>query len=229
MTQISMGWRLIAAMIWGLTCLFVACSHAQARPRDDVMAGAYRCAAIADSRQWLDCYYGAAQPARMALGLPSATPQQLDLLSSPPSGGQPADIALRDQVMAGATGCYALATERTWLDCYYGAAQPLRARLGLTPVLQAMSQRLAMPPVPVSRQPRVIAAHMTVYSFDSNGIFTVTLDNGQVWRQLSGDTSFARWNKPASSYSVTISPGLLGSHNMRVPGTGHSFKVELVQ
>jgi hypothetical protein len=229
MTQISIRWRTFAAMIWGLICLFAISPDAQARPRDNVMAGAYRCAAIADSRQWLDCYYGAAQPARAGLGLPSAPPQQLALLSSPPAGGQPADVALRDEVMAGATGCYALALDRAWLDCYYVAANPLRARLGLMPASQVTAQMPATLRAPNASPPRVIAARMTAYTFDSNGIFTVTLDNGQVWHQLSGDTSFARWNKPAASYRITISPGLLGSHNMRVPGTGHSFTVELVQ
>ncbi len=29
---------------------------------------------------------------------------------------------------------------------------------------------------------------MVSYSFDANRNFTVTLDNGQVWRQLSGDS-----------------------------------------
>jgi len=44
----------------------------QARPRDDALASAFRCAAIGDSRQWLECYYGSAQPVRAALGLAPA-------------------------------------------------------------------------------------------------------------------------------------------------------------
>ncbi|MBA2588675.1 MAG: hypothetical protein H0U98_08630, partial [Alphaproteobacteria bacterium] len=45
----------------------LAAAHAQARPRDESLSGAFRCAVISDSRQWLDCYYGAAQPVRAAL------------------------------------------------------------------------------------------------------------------------------------------------------------------
>jgi len=225
-------WQILAAIAWALSWLFAISSPVEARARDDVMVGAYRCAAIADSQQWLDCYYGAAQPARAALGLPSAPPHQLALMSSPPAGGQPSDVPLRDQVIAGATGCYSLTADRAWLDCYYGAAQPLRARLGLTPAPQGSSQAMMMPPPPqtfAAGRSRTVSARMTAYSLDHNGIFTVTLDNGQVWHQLSGDTTFAHWNKPAPAYRVTISPGLLGSYNMRVPGTGHSFKVELVR
>ena len=45
---------------------------AQARPRDEALSGAFRCAVIADSHAWLDCYYGAAQPVRAALGMAPA-------------------------------------------------------------------------------------------------------------------------------------------------------------
>ena len=40
--------------------------------REDVVSGLTRCAALADDRQWLDCYYGAAQPMRAWLGLSPA-------------------------------------------------------------------------------------------------------------------------------------------------------------
>src|ERR1700761_9193190 len=75
---------------------------AQARPRDEVMSGAFRCAPIGDSRKWLDCYYGAAQPARAALGMQPAPDAQVRLVSSPVSDGtQPRDVAVRDQVLSG--------------------------------------------------------------------------------------------------------------------------------
>jgi hypothetical protein len=229
MTRKTTGRRL-TTIIGGLICLFGICQQAQARPRDDAMAGAYRCAAIADSRQWLDCYYGAAQPARAALGMPPATPRQLALLSSPPAGRQPVDVIIRDQVMAGAAECYVVAADRAWLDCYYGAAQPLRALLGITPAPQKLPQTLVpLAPPPHTALPHLIVARMAAYSFDAHGIFSVKLDNGQLWRQRSGDTTFAHWNKPAPNYRVNITPGFLGSHNMRVPGTGQSFKVELAQ
>jgi hypothetical protein len=39
----------------------------------------------------------------------------------------------RDDVKAGSDRCDVFTDDRTWLDCYYGAAQPMRARLGLPP------------------------------------------------------------------------------------------------
>lgn len=48
-------------------------------PRDEVIAGMFRCAAVGDTRIWLDCFYGAAQPVRAALGLPPVLPAQARL------------------------------------------------------------------------------------------------------------------------------------------------------
>src|ERR1700761_1703367 len=39
----------------------------------------------------------------------------------------------RDEVMSGAARCAGIADNRTWLDCFYGSAQPMRAILGLAP------------------------------------------------------------------------------------------------
>ena len=57
--------------------------------REDVIAGLTRCAAYTDDRQWLDCYYGAAQPMRAWLGLPPAPQSQLKLLEGQTQGSAP--------------------------------------------------------------------------------------------------------------------------------------------
>jgi hypothetical protein len=140
-------WFLVPAMLSGM---FAA---AQARPRDDALSGAIRCGVIGDSRQWLDCYYGAAQPVRAALGLGSALPAQIALAASPPGGGAPRDETVRTEVVSAATGCMRLADDRPWLDCYYTAAMPMRAQLGLatpqTPARPAPApQQFASAPAP---------------------------------------------------------------------------------
>jgi len=112
--------------------LAVLATAAEARPRDDALSGAFRCAGIANSRQWLDCYYGAAQPVRASLGMPAALAAQVKLAMSPPGGGQPQNEAVRDEVMSAAANCIRVAGDRPWLDCYYAAATPMRAQLGLS-------------------------------------------------------------------------------------------------
>lgn len=134
----------------------------------------------------------------------------------------------RDEVMAGAARCAGIADNRTWLDCFYGSAQPMRALLGL-PSAPPAQIRLVPPPgaayitpgasrlAPQSEKSRgflsdllgsskPIASNvpMMSYKFARNGTFTVVLQNGQTYRQEESDTTIARWNRPASNYLVTV-------------------------
>jgi hypothetical protein len=226
--------------------------QAQARGRDDVMSRAFRCAPIGDTRQWLDCYYGAAQPLRASLGLPPAPQSQTQLVETPPIGGDPADVQIRDEVVSAAFRCNALSEERQWLDCYYLAAQSVRIKLGLLPLPIASSpqpaasrseqlasrrddrgseQQFGLPPTPpaISRNFNGVISPVANYSFDRNGFFALKLANGQKWRQLTGDTSFAHWSKPAHTYRANITRGAFGSYNLRVQDGPGVFKVERVE
>jgi len=229
-----------------MAALAAIAQPALARPRDEVMSGAFRCAAIGDQRTWLDCYYGAAQPARDALSMPPAPAAQARLVAAPPAGkASLADLSVRDQVVAGAFRCAAFADERQWLNCYYGAAGPVRAQLGLSPAAQSAPPpprvagaqpapglhppaQFGMTPGPAREIPENVdhvTARMASYSFDKLGWFTVTLDNGQVWTQVHGDTTYAHWKKPAGTYEVRISHGFLGSYSLQVKNQPGLFKV----
>jgi hypothetical protein len=50
----------------------------------------------------------------------------------------------RDDVLSGISRCGSIVNDRSWLDCIYGAAQPMRAQLGLPPALA--SQQALVPP-----------------------------------------------------------------------------------
>jgi len=204
--------------LWWLLVPAVAivATAAEARPRDDALASAFRCATIADSRMWLDCYYGSAQPVRASLGMPPALAAQLKLATSPPSGGAPRDEAVRDEVMSGAANCIRVSAERPWLDCYYAAATPMRVQLGLSaplglprPVPAPAPQLAYAAPAPAPRVPagpppmprsaglfagmfddaKPIVRNMPMQSFDisKSGGFIVTLADGQVWQQANED------------------------------------------
>ena len=213
-------------------CFFLLlCGVAEARPRDEVMINVYRCAAQASTRAWLDCYYGAAQPQRAALGLAPAPPAQVALVTSPPAPGVPQDLAVRDAVIVAASRCGSVAAERPWLDCYYAAANPARSLLGLAPVA-VLAPATALPSARaggmLDQQPIKGSGRMASYKFDSNGFFTVVLDNGEVWRQIDGDTTMAHWFRKPGFYVVTVTAGALGSSNLRVQGEGRSYKVRRV-
>jgi hypothetical protein len=130
----------------------------------------------------------------------------------------------REDTMAGISRCGGLPEDRAFLDCIYGAAQPMRARLGLPPAPAAQlrlvppaSAAPVMTPRAMARVPRdttstlgnVLGSNTTPgwlesFSFDSHGLFTVTLSNGEIWRQDPSDPARAHWNGRASDYGVRL-------------------------
>jgi hypothetical protein len=160
----------------------------------------------------------------------------------------------RDDVLSAASRCVVITDYRKWLDCYYGAAQSMRALLGLRPASEEQQRlsataRTGIGPAPVLSQPQLgmrdpkvppeqfglaqrdtadhVAARMIDFTLDRTEIFTATLSNGQVWRQVSGDTSHVRWEKSAQKmvYNVLVEHGALGSYNFRVEGQAGTYKV----
>ena len=240
---VRMSWRsrfsrpIAVNLLVFLALLLIRSAPASAAgPRDEVIAGMFRCAAVGDTRVWLDCFYGAAQPVRKALGLPPVLPAQARLAQNPPGGAQSGDPGPRYQTTSEVLRCNNIAQDRQWLDCYYGAAQPVRAQLGLSPAPQLHptlpAEAAAKPTANQGAGPVAvrfpISSRMASYTFDRYGLFTVVLANGQTWRQLSGDTSTAHWTKPAPGYTVQISHGALRSFNLKVKGISSEYKVERI-
>lgn len=220
------------------TCLLAALP-ASARPTDEVMAGAFRCGVVGNMRAWLDCYYGAAQPVRASLGVPPAPVRQTALAAAPLAGSiPPGEGAVRDQVMLAAARCIGIDDYRQWLNCYYAAAQPARTQLNLplAPQVSGASNHIS-PAFGLPTRPAAavilsntdhVAELMQSYAFDHYGIFTVTLQDGQVWQQVAGDTNIVHWKRPAQTYQVRISHGLLGSYNLEVRNLPGIFKVRRI-
>lgn len=146
----------------------------------------------------------------------------------------------REAVMAGAERCDGIADNRVWLDCFYGSAQPMRSLLGLPPANPAQV-RLVPPPgaeprrvasarpqaqqsgglwadLVASTKPEASNVAMTKYEFTRSGAVTVSLADGQVWRQLDSDLTRARWKRPAGDYRVDISSGQGDTFDLRVRG-----------
>jgi hypothetical protein len=235
--RLQTSWLMAVNLLVFLEALMILTAPAfAAGPRDEVIAGMFRCAAVGDTRAWLDCFYGAAQPVRAALGLPSVLPAQARLAQNPPASPQSGDPGPRYQTTSEVLRCNSLSEDRQWLDCYYAAAQPVRTQLGLLPAPQVRPTL----PADAAVKPTVsqgagsvavrfpISSRMASYSFDRYGVFTVVLANGQTWRQLSGDTSAAHWTKPAPGYTVQISRGALRSFNLKVKGISSAYKVERI-
>ena len=148
----------------------------------------------------------------------------------------------REDSHAGIARCDQLSDDRAWLDCVYGAVQPMRARLGLSPapdfqqrlatgtssgpVLHAAPARpVAMAPAAPVRKGDETWVHLTAYSFDRRGMFTVTLPDGTVWQQDASDVNYAHWKDPASRYIVSVGEGIAGHGTLELRNDGNEYQV----
>lgn len=162
----------------------------------------------------------------------------------------------RDDIVAGIQRCRVMNDKRMWLDCVYGAIQPMRAELGLQPAPE-FQQRLVPPPqiataappppvrtstgrAPASRKkagffdnllnaPPVAVSRMSAYRYERNGAFVVALENGQQWRQTDAEGGTVSWRKTPASYTVTITEGAFGSYSLRTSDSSRTYKVEPVK
>ena len=74
-----------------------------------------------------------------------------------------------------------------------------------------------------------ISATLTDYSFTPFHKFIIFLNNGQVWRQIQGDSEIAHFSRAAADNTVTIERGTLGSYNLRINDSNKVFKVTRVK
>ena len=70
---------------------------------------------------------------------------------------------------------------------------------------------------------------MASYKFNPRGLFTVTLSNGQVWRQRANDTAFAKWGANPGDYYVTVRAQSTGGYSLSVRGDDGLYQVEPVR
>jgi hypothetical protein len=150
----------------------------------------------------------------------------------------------REDAAAAMARCDLIRENAAWLDCHERATAQMRAALSATP--------RALPPAPVrpadtasaaqrfgaenlpnprasARAPRRLVARVQEISFSKSGYFTIGLDNGQWWRQLDGDTAYARFREPAGRNTVTIEHGVFGSYNLHIQGSSQGYKVNRVR
>lgn len=86
----------------------------------------------------------------------------------------------------------------------------------------------APPPAPGEAAPvplDEITVGVADVAFNFYGRFIVTLDNGQIWKQLQSDTGRAHFHRHGKNV-VTISRGILGSYNLVIKGRTPAYKVK---
>ena len=188
------------------------CSEALADARSDVLDRVAQCNSVSDSRAWLDCYYAAAQPQRAQLGLAPApqAPTFEALFNRPAAIGPSGPVGSS----APAGGNF----DSSGIFDMFRAAKVPPEEFGLTNARPG-------PGLNVDR----MVDRLSGYTF-ANGKFTVTLANGQVWRQIGGPP--ANWRSTPANYTATITNGALRTFNLQMQDGARAddtlYKVERI-
>jgi hypothetical protein len=220
------GSFIMKAYVAAVIGLAASALPAAADTRDLVLERSSRCYALTDTRQYLECLYGAMQPLRSELGLPPAPQANSFAALFARPAAQAAYVPPAAPVAAAPARPLLVPQQQPRHD-------PGLASDVFSTVLGMKTTRVA-PEQFGLRNARAsangvdhITARLAEYDFDRRtGLFTVTLDNGQVWQQQKGDDYNPSWKKPAASYVATISYGAMGTYNLSVAGERQRYKVQ---
>ena len=172
---------------------------------EDLLESVGRCAAIADDRARLACYDAVAPRVKDALAVPPAALPN----NRPPT----------------------VEEQRSWFGFDLGSL------FGGAPARQTTAAQFGSDKLPATHATEEtapaevdsIAAGVTDVAYTPFGKFIVFLDNGQVWRQIEGDSEQAIFKRPARANRVTISRGFIGSYNLIIDGSNRMYKVTRVK
>lgn len=202
-----MNFRLCALASVGLATAFsaFAAQPPAAVAPQDLLEAVSHCAAITDNAARLSCY-------------DTLAPHVKDALAAPPEA-LPGDRAPTTE------------EQRSWfgfdLSGLFGSSpsqQTTPAQFGSDKLATTHAQEQT-----AAAEVDSITAGVTEVSYNPFGKFIVFLDNGQIWRQIEGDSDHAIFRKPATVNKVTIDRGFIGSYNLMINGSERTFKVTRVK
>jgi len=203
------------AVFIGLFLLLAGSAHAD--PRDDALSAVLRCSGTSDKAQRLACYDSAAVRVPGALRAPS--PPSVAAMAAPATTTASAAPVIRRRPSSGI------------LDSIFGPGGPNRAPQ--TTAAQFGSESIANGgkqayPIPMDGDTiDGVSARLVNYDV-STGYLVATLDNGQIWRQVSGEP-VGHLQRPAASYVVTVSRGGAGAYSMKLSHFGRTLAVRRIQ
>ncbi|HVE03103.1 MAG TPA: hypothetical protein VNB30_03490 [Rhizomicrobium sp.] len=184
-----------------LVALVLVPAGADAGPREDLIDGMAKCAAVANSAARLACYDALAPQLKAAQSAPQE-PGDNRAWYDPGRifGTSPAQQTTPQQF-----GAEAL------------VAPP-------APPPKPGEPQAPAPPQPLDS----ISAKVSDFAYNPYGRAVVFLDNGQIWQQILGDTDRPHFKKGEVN-TVVISRGVLGSYNMVVNDAGSAIKVHRIK
>lgn len=114
-----------------------------------------------------------------------------------------------------------VAKEKSLLD-WFGFGRP-------TPVTKPEDFGKPAPEPAAGEEITQIKATVLEFARTLRGKCLFVLDNGQVWRQIDGDSTVVRDPEEGSTLRVTIETGLLNSYNLVIEGRKGLIKVSRVK
>jgi hypothetical protein len=201
----------------GLFLLFAGGAHAD--PRDDALSAVLRCSGMSDKAQRLVCYDSAAVRVPGALRAPSPPTVAPPPVTATATAAPPAAAVYRRRGSGG------------FLDNIFGPGGPNRAPQ--TTAAQFGSESIAnggQKAYPIAMDQDTIdeiSGRLVNYEV-STGFLVATLDNGQIWRQVSGEP-VGHLARPTASYVVTVSRGGAGAYSMKLSHFGRTLAVRRIR
>jgi hypothetical protein len=196
--------------------VLLGATAAQADPRDEALSAMLRCSGTSDKAQRLACYDSAV--VRVPGALNAAPPAPI-----PQASAAPAAVA---SAAAPAAPSAPRASRRGFFGSLFGttpgrAPQTTPAQFGIETIADGGKQA---EPGPINGD-TIDEIRARLVSYDvTGGYMTVNLDNGQTWRQISGEP-VGTLRDAASRYAVTISRGSASFYVMRLSHFGRQLAV----
>lgn len=185
-----------------------ASGAANADPRDDALAAMQRCSTLDDRDKRLGCFDATIARAPVTASV-DAAPAPPAMASTPPQ--RPRTGGFLSAIFGDG-----LSRDPQTTVAAFGSESIANGGQHASPIAihgDTISQ---------------IKARLVAASFAS-GYITVTLDNGQVWRQTASADAIGSLGKPASSYTAVIARGNFdGSYAMRLSGIARLIAVRRI-
>ncbi len=193
--------------------VLLAGGQAQAGPRDDVVDVLAKCTDVTDREARIECYDRAAPQLRAAAGLPpvgqvpTQTPLPVQTEAAPQQAAPPPPEASPPPPQEGS---------------FLGSLDPFGADAPAAPLPAQMAYQ------PIGQEILPLTIGVTDYDVVPGVPFTVTLANGQVWRERNGHSETPPFKSDGRNY-VRIEHGLIGGYDLYLVGYGRLYKVMRVK
>jgi len=175
---------------------------ARAETTAETLRALDQCAALADEHQRLGCFDQLGPQVKAALARMGTNP-------GPPTAQE----------------------QKNWFGFDLGGLFGSAPAQQTTPEKFGSEALPAPPPVPGEAPPPEAIDHITAkvtdFSYTPFGKFIIFLDNGQVWRQVEGDSDKAEFER--SGNTVTIERAVLGSYSLMINSSSKTYKVKRVK